>query len=110
MAPDFIARTDMGMSPWPLINMIGRWLDSISARSAMLPSAVSVDDPCAIEVVRRELAANAITRQDADTEAAHLACDVSEDDMVVVELYTEHCVRQSLDHLALEFNLVLLRH
>ena len=32
--------------------------------------AVPVDDTCAVQVVGRELAADAITRQDADTEAA----------------------------------------
>ncbi len=73
-------------------------------------SAVPVDDSRAVEVVWRELAANAIAREDADPEASHLARDVSEDDVVVVELYAEHRVRKGLDHLTLEFNLVLLCH
>jgi hypothetical protein len=73
-------------------------------------SAVSVDDPRAVEIVRRELAAHAVARKDADAKAAHLAGDVPEHDVVVVELHAEHRVRQRLDHLALEFNLVLLWH
>jgi len=69
-----------------------------------------VDDPGAVEVVRRKLAANAIAGEDPDPEAAHLAGHVTEDDVIVVELYAEHRVGQGLDHLTLEFDLVLLRH
>jgi hypothetical protein len=73
-------------------------------------SAVSVDDPRAVEIVRGELTAHAVARQDANAEAPHLASHMSEHDVVVVELHAEHRVRQRLDHLALEFNLVLLWH
>ena len=73
-------------------------------------SAVPIDDSRAVQIVRGELAANAITRQDADPKAAHLSCDVPEHNVVVVQLHAEHRVRQGLDHLALEFNLVLLGH
>jgi hypothetical protein len=87
-------------------------MESISDRSAMTAafSAVSVDDAGAVEVVGRQLAAHAVAREDADAEAPHLAGDVSEYDVVVVELHPEHRVRECLDHLALEFNLVLLGH
>ena len=54
---------------------------SISASSPM-----PVDDPCSVEVVRRDLHAHPIPRQDPDAEAAHLARDMAEDDMAVVEL------------------------
>lgn len=74
------------------------------------PLAVAVDDARAVEIVWRELAADAIAREDADPEASHLARDVPEYDVVVVELHTEHCVRQRLDYLALEFDLVFLSH
>src|SRR5262249_22643606 len=43
-----------------------------------------------------------------DAKASHLAGHVAEHHVVVVELHAEHCVGQGLDHLALEFNLVLL--
>jgi hypothetical protein len=69
-----------------------------------------VDDPRAVQVVRGELAANAIAREDANPEASHLARHVPKDYVIVVELHTEHRVWQGLDHLPLEFNLVLLRH
>src|SRR5581483_11529615 len=74
---------------------------SIRARSAM-----PVDDPRAVQVVGRELAAHAVARQDADPEATHLAGHVTEHDVIVVELDPEHRVGQRLDHLALEFDLV----
>ena len=76
----------------------------------MSSSAVPVDDPRAVEVVWGELAADAVAGQDPDPEAPHLACDVAEDDVIVIELHAEHRVGQGLDHLALEFDLVLLRH
>src|SRR5256714_8341595 len=83
---------------------------SMSARSAMPVLAVAIDDARAVEVVGRELAAHAITGEDADAKASHLARDVSENDVVVVELDAEHGIGQRLDHLALEFDLVLLGH
>src|SRR6478736_4585481 len=76
----------------------------------MRRSAVAVDDPCAVEVVRGQLAAHAVAGQDADPKAPHLSGYMSEHDVVVVELHAEHRVRQGLDHLALEFDLVLLCH
>jgi hypothetical protein len=72
--------------------------------------AVAVDDPRAVEVVRGELAAHAVTRKDPDAEPAHLPRDVAEHDVVVVELDAEHRVWQGLDHLALELDLVFLWH
>jgi hypothetical protein len=71
---------------------------------------MSVDDPRPVQVVGGELAANPITGEDANPEAPHLAGDVPEHDVVVVELYPKHRVRQRLDHLPLKFDLVLLRH
>jgi hypothetical protein len=78
--------------------------------SGLRCSAVPVDDPGAVEIVGGQLAANAIAGEDPDPEAAHLAGDVAEHDVVVVELYPKHRVRKRLDHLPLEFDLVLLRH
>src|SRR5579875_1433456 len=78
---------------------------SISERSAM-----AVDDARAVEVVGRELAAHAIAGEDANPVAAHLACDMAEDNMIVVELDAKHRVRQCLDHLAVKFDLVFFWH
>src|SRR3954447_25267900 len=76
---------------------------SISASSPM-----PVDDPRAVEVIRRHLDPHPIPRQDPDAEASHLARDVPEDDVAVVELYPEHGVRERLDDLAFELDLLFL--
>src|SRR3954451_633358 len=74
------------------------------------PLPVAIDDAGAIEVVGRQLDAHAVAGQDADAEAAHLARDVPEHRVAVVELDAEHGVGQRLDHLALELDLLLLGH
>src|SRR3954454_16683670 len=76
---------------------------SISASSPM-----PVDDPRAVEVIRRHLDPHPIPRQDPDAEASHLARDVPEDDVAVVELHSEHGVRERLDDLAFELDLLFL--
>jgi hypothetical protein len=70
---------------------------------------VAVDDPRAIEVVGRDLHAHSVTGQDADAEAPHLAGDVPEHLVAVVELHPEHRVRQRFDDLSLELDLLFLR-
>src|SRR3954454_12684132 len=76
---------------------------SISASSPM-----PVDDPRAVEVIRRHLDPHPIPRQDPDAEPSHLARDMSEDDVAVVELHPEHGVRERLDDLAFELDLLFL--
>src|SRR3954452_7915011 len=73
-------------------------------------SAMAVDDPGAVEVVLGQLHPYAVAGQDPDPEAAHLARDVPEDGVAVVELDAEHGVRKGLHDLALELDLVLLGH
>src|SRR5581483_685192 len=70
---------------------------------------VSVGDPTAIEVVRRELDLDPVAGQDADVVAPHLARDVAEHLVPVVELDLEHRVREGLDDLALHLDLLFLR-
>src|SRR5699024_7902654 len=65
---------------------------------------VAVADPSAGEVVVRQLHDHAVLRQDADVVLPHLAADVGEDLMPVLELDAEHCVRQRLDHTALDLD------
>ena len=67
---------------------------------------VAVDDPTSIEVVRRDLDAHAVSGEHADAEAAHLAGEVREDGMAVLELHAEHRVGQRLDDLAVERDLL----
>jgi hypothetical protein len=69
---------------------------------------VSVGDPAAVEVVRRELDLHAVARENSNVVAAHLAADVPEDLMVVVELDLEHGVGQGLGDLALHLNFLFL--
>src|ERR671934_173706 len=71
---------------------------------------VAVDDAAAVEVVRRQLHADAIAREHADTEAAHLAGEVREHLMTHVELDAEVEVLQSLDDLALDLDLLFDSH
>src|SRR3954463_852616 len=68
-----------------------------------------VDDPGPIQVVGRDLDPDAIAREDADPEAPHLARHVTEDLVAVVELHPEHRVRERLDDLPLELDLLFLR-
>src|SRR5436190_17986954 len=98
------ARTTAASSPLPRAPAAAT-IASISANSSM-----AVDDPCPVEVVGRELYAHAIAGEDADAEAAHLARHVPEDRVAVVELDAEHGVGQRLDNLALELDLLFLRH
>ena len=71
---------------------------------------MAVDDAGSVEVIGRQLDANAVAGEDADPEAAHLAGDVTEDEVIVVELHPEHGVRESLGHLTLELDLLFFRH
>src|SRR5262249_2997967 len=71
-------------------------------------SAVAVDDATAVEVVRGELDADAVAREDPDPVAAHLAGGVAERLVAVVECDPEHPVPQRLDDLALQLDLLLL--
>src|SRR3954452_22108638 len=70
---------------------------------------MAVDDPRAVEVVGRDLHAHAITGEDADAEAPHLARHVAEHLVAVVELHPEHGVRERLDDFAFELDLLFLR-
>jgi heme-degrading monooxygenase HmoA len=69
---------------------------------------VAVDDSRAVEVVWRQLAAHTVAGKDADAKAAHLAGDVTEHDVLVVELHAEHRVREGFDDFALEFDFLFL--
>src|SRR3982751_2350010 len=79
----------------------------MASRSASSPLAVH--DPRAVEVVRRRRYADAVTGEDADAEAPHLAGHVAEHLVAVVELHPKHRVRERLDDLAFELDLLFLR-
>ena len=67
---------------------------------------VAVDDATPVEVVRRDLDAHAVPGEDADAESAHLAGQMREDGMPVLELDAEHRVGKRFDDLAVERDLL----
>src|SRR3954454_19150405 len=73
-------------------------------------SLVPVGDPSPVEVVRRKLDLDPVPGQNANVVPPHLAGDVSEDFVPVVELDLEHRVWEGLDDLALHFDLLFLGH
>src|SRR3954451_17754015 len=87
----------------------GRRVSADRMASIRASSPMPVDDPGAVEVIRRDLYAYAIAGEDADAEAPHLAGHVAEHLVAVVELNPEHGVRERLDDLSLELDLLFLR-
>src|SRR5680860_822557 len=90
----------------------GPWTPKLRSRSASAGAVllVAVGDPAAVEVVGRELDLHPVAREDADVVAAHLARDMAEHLVVVVELDLEHRVGQGLGDLALQLDLLFLAH
>lgn len=71
---------------------------------------VAVDDTSAFQVVRGELHDNSVLREDADVVLAHLAADVRENFVPVVQFDTEHCVLQGLNNAALDLDCAFFSH
>src|SRR3954463_15215542 len=72
---------------------------------------VAVDDAPAGQVVRRELHDDPVLGEDPDVVLTHLAADVREDPVSVLQLHAEHRVRQGFDDPALYLDRpVLLGH
>src|SRR6266576_4288342 len=69
---------------------------------------VAVDDPAAVEVVRRKLDLHPVAGEDTDAIAPHLPGRVSERLVAAVESDPEITVPQSLDDLAVELDLLFL--
>src|SRR6478752_1854626 len=69
---------------------------------------VPVDDPATRQVVRRQLHHDPVVREDADVVHTHLAADVCQDLVAVLELDPEHGVRKRLDDSALDLDGTLL--
>src|SRR4051812_32039566 len=79
-----------------------------AARAGVL--LVAGDDATPGEVVGRQLDADAIAREHADAESAHLAGEVREHLMTHVELHAEVQVLERLDDLALQLHLLFDSH
>src|SRR4051794_25367604 len=72
---------------------------------------VAVDDATAGEVVRGKLHDDPVLGEDADVVLPHLAADVGQDLVAVLQLHAEHRVGERLDDSALDLDgPVLLRH
>src|SRR2546428_3547723 len=69
---------------------------------------VAVDDPAAVQVVRRELDLDPVTGEDANAVAPHLPCGVAERLVAAVEGDPEIPVPKRLDDLTIELDLLFL--
>src|SRR5256885_445 len=76
-------------------------------RGLRLP--VAVDDSAAVQVVRRDLDLDPVTRLDPDAVAPHLARGVADRRESVLERNLVHAVAEGLGDLALELDFLLLR-
>src|SRR3954468_19275828 len=81
---------------------VGRW----GCRALL----VAVDDAAAVEVVGRDLDADLVAGKHADAEPAHLAGEMREQLVIVLELDAEQQVRQGLGDLTVDFELLLYCH
>lgn len=68
----------------------------------------AVGDAAAVQVVHRQLHGHAVAGQDLDVVHAHLAGNVGEDGVAILEFHLEHRVGQSFEHRALEFDYIFL--
>mgnify|MGYP003340292131 CR=1 FL=1 len=74
-------------------------------------SLVPVHDATAGEVIWRQFHDDAVVEEDADVVLPHLAADVGEHLVSVLQLNAEHRIGQRLDHAALDLDgTVFLRH
>ena len=71
-----------------------------------LPLLVAVGDPTSFEVVGGQLDLDAIAREDPDVVHAHLAGDVREHLVPVLELDSEHGVGKGLDDRPFQYDCV----
>ena len=67
-------------------------------------------DPAFVEAVGGELDFDFVAGEDFDVVHPHLAGDVAEDYVAVVQLYAEGCVGEGFDHFAVDFNYVVFCH
>src|SRR3954453_18214493 len=90
------------------------WRTSIRSREWSPPKGrgllVAIDDAAAVEVVGGDLHADLVAGQHADAEAPHLAGEMGEQLVVVLELHAEQQVRQGLGDLTVDLELLLYRH
>src|SRR5713226_4189811 len=97
-----------------LLGKPAKWRGKLAATTAARTSPpsqlllITVHNPAAGQIVRRELHGDFVSRQNADEILAHLAGKVCQNLELVFQLDAEHRVRQRLDHRCHDFNGVLL--
>src|SRR5436309_11622516 len=69
---------------------------------------VAVDDPSPRQVVGRQLHCHLVAGQDLDEVHAHLARDVGQDLVTVLQLHPEHRVREGLDYRTFDLDALFL--
>jgi hypothetical protein len=79
-----------------------------SARAIGLPLLVAVGDSTSGEIVGSEFDLDSVAGKDADVVSAHLARDMPENSMAILELDPEHGVRQGLGNGAFKHDRVFL--
>src|SRR6266850_8284207 len=93
--------------------------DALTFISTPTPSAgpksaprllVPVDDPPAIEIVGRELNRHLVPGQNLDEVHPHLARDMGQDAVPVLQLHPKHRVRERLDDRAFDLDAFFFRH
>src|SRR4029453_3650067 len=78
--------------------------------SSSLFSLRAEDDPRPGEVVRRQIHRHLVARQYLDVVHPHFSGDMAKNDMTVLQLYPERCIRQHLQDLPLHLYRVFLCH
>ena len=61
-----------------------------------------------MEVIRRQLNLDAVTWENPDVVHAHLAGDVGQDFMAVLEFYSKHCIGERFNDLPLQDDRIFL--
>src|SRR4029450_1561880 len=73
-----------------------------------IPSLVAIGDATSTEVVGRELNLHLVAGEDADVIHAHLAGDVGQNLVAVLQLDTKHGIREGFDDLPLQDDRIFL--
>src|SRR5256885_4261929 len=77
--------------------------------SSSRTSLVAIDDAAARQVVRRHLDRDLVARQDLDEVHPHLARDVGQQPVAVLQLHAKRRVRERLDHGAFDLDALFFR-
>src|ERR1044071_7935654 len=97
----------------PKLSWSAPWPNSFCALDASGRSNSSLrpeHDASTTQIVGCQFHGHFVARQDTDVVHPHLAGDVTENDMPVLQLHTKRSVGEVLENLALHLNDVVFRH